>query len=564
MPTSRTARLCVLYGLMLVLLLGVHRVFTATDFGRRVTSSAWGLNIQYYSKLVAELSSLAHRSLEGEALATLEGYSAAAPVLSPRSGIHPRGLRAEADAPDGAIVRYSTDGSVPTAQHPRLTGPLAIDRTTVLRVKAFRDGRLPSRTVTASYIVEPDLQVPVVSLVLDPVYLFDKHSGIYARPSGRGRGWERPVDVDVIAGDGRLLAAEARLRIHGNVSRFARIKSFRLYLGPEKGDLRSWFGADAGRIADSQSEWVLKRVPNPRQLYTDRLIGRVAHQLGLAVSPSLPCLLYLNGELLGAYDLMERINPAFAEGKAEGAPFLVEHGSPLFHPVDRGDHSREWRRFYDWVVESDLSGPEAFAKLEAQIDVDNLIDYYALSIFMADGDRPHANIDLFRSEAAGRWWFGVWDFDGGLNYNGSYTDHDTLAWHLRAAPKPALKIYGVPDDPRLASSTTLLRALMANDGFRSRFVRRFEELLGTVFSTEALTREFDAVLADYEAFEQIERERFVPGAMWGEQISYEDRLREIREFIERRPGVMRELLDSHLAVVARTSAAGDGLGGSDR
>ncbi len=52
----------------------------------------------------------------------------------------------------GATVRYTLDGSVPTAASTTYTVPLAISATTVLRLVAFGAGLIPSETVTHSYI----------------------------------------------------------------------------------------------------------------------------------------------------------------------------------------------------------------------------------------------------------------------------------------------------------------------------------------------------------------------------------------------------------------------------
>jgi hypothetical protein len=55
-------------------------------------------------------------------------------------------------ATPGATVRYTLDGSVPTATSTAYTGPLSITGTTVLRLVALGATTIPSETVTHSYI----------------------------------------------------------------------------------------------------------------------------------------------------------------------------------------------------------------------------------------------------------------------------------------------------------------------------------------------------------------------------------------------------------------------------
>ena len=52
----------------------------------------------------------------------------------------------------GAVIRYTLDGSVPVATSAGYTGPLEIAATTVLRMVAFGEGKVPSRTVTHTYL----------------------------------------------------------------------------------------------------------------------------------------------------------------------------------------------------------------------------------------------------------------------------------------------------------------------------------------------------------------------------------------------------------------------------
>lgn len=543
--SSRRLRHSLLYLLMLSFVLCVHWISTSSQVGEQISRTVWGLNFHYYSRLMAEMSALSQRSVEREAFDILEPLMTEIPQASHASGLYTGSLRVTVHSalPD-TIVRFTLDGSVPSSRSPVFGESLLIDKTTILRARAYQRDKLPSRTLTASFILRAAPGVPVVSLVLDPVFLYDKHSGIYAHPKSKGREWERPVEFAIMNGAGELLESEARLRIHGNASRIAVLKSLRIYLTREQAALKNWFGLESDRIADSQSEWVLKW-SSSRQVYSDRVASRLAKQMGLAVGPRLVCLLYVNGKFWSAYDLSERINPAFASGKASGTSFSHLHGGALMYPVPKRYDIGGWKKLYDFIVEKDLQRDGNFAAVEDQIDIGSLIDYFVLSIFLADGDRPQGNIDMFKgSEVGSRWFFGIWDFDGGVNYMGSYIDHDTLAWHLRPGVRRQLKLYGVEDDDQIASSTHLLRALMTNDGFRVRFVSRFDELLSTVFDDKNLVSIFEGVLKDYAAVVPIEREPFDANEVWGGPITYEARIQEIRDFLTQRTAVVRDQLEA--------------------
>jgi hypothetical protein len=147
-----------------------------------------------------------------------------------------------------SVVRYTTDGTEPTFERGELyTGPIQVATTTTLRAVALNEGLLPGRVLTHSYIflddvlkqdgnglpvewgyfddqgprrpararanysVDPtvandpryrdtirdDLRaLPTVSIVMDPMDLWDFENGIYSNPERRGDAWERPISIE--------------------------------------------------------------------------------------------------------------------------------------------------------------------------------------------------------------------------------------------------------------------------------------------------------------------------------------------------------------------------------
>jgi hypothetical protein len=67
----------------------------------------------------------------------------------------------------GATIRYTTDGSEPSATSTAYSGPLAIDATNTIKAKAFKDGMTDSETATATYTI--NLPVKIASPTFFPV-----------------------------------------------------------------------------------------------------------------------------------------------------------------------------------------------------------------------------------------------------------------------------------------------------------------------------------------------------------------------------------------------------------
>jgi alpha-tubulin suppressor-like RCC1 family protein len=90
----------------------------------------------------------------------ITGSPVAAPVLTPAAGSHTGPILVTmTTATTGATIRYTLDGSTPTAASPAFTIPLLLDATTTVTARAFKHGNAPSSTATAAYALDPAGQV---------------------------------------------------------------------------------------------------------------------------------------------------------------------------------------------------------------------------------------------------------------------------------------------------------------------------------------------------------------------------------------------------------------------
>ncbi len=196
-----------------------------------------------------------------------------------------------------ATIRYTTDGTAPTATHGDIyDGPIAVTTTTTLRAAGFKDGFEPTNVDTHTYIflddvlaqpnqrpgypstwqgfpadygMDPEVttdvdspnyhpgvkdalaSLPTMSLVLAPNDLMGG-SGIYTNSLSRGSGWERSASIELILpegmlgpeGNGREFQVNCGVRMQGGSSaRPGEGKhSFRLLFKDEHGPTKLRFG----------------------------------------------------------------------------------------------------------------------------------------------------------------------------------------------------------------------------------------------------------------------------------------------------------------------------------
>ena len=147
-----------------------------------------------------------------------------APVVDTDSKVFTDAFNVKVKIPAGSTLRYTTDGSAPTATNGETStdGRFTINSTTVLRLCLFKKRFLPSPVVTRSYIYQNhDYYLPILSVCSQPKNFFDNKVGIFVKGtngmSGNGQqdacnwnmDWERPVNMEymvpVADKNGRLI-----------------------------------------------------------------------------------------------------------------------------------------------------------------------------------------------------------------------------------------------------------------------------------------------------------------------------------------------------------------------
>ena len=107
-----------------------------------------------------------------------------APTVSVDSKVFSETFTARVTIPSGYTLRYTTDGSAPTATNGETSkyGLFEVSSTTVYRFCFIKDGYLPSPVVTRSYIYQNhDYYLPILSVVSEPKNFFDDMVGVFVK-----------------------------------------------------------------------------------------------------------------------------------------------------------------------------------------------------------------------------------------------------------------------------------------------------------------------------------------------------------------------------------------------
>lgn len=489
----------------------------------------------------------------------------------------------------GYLIYYTLDGSIPGFESGFYEDPLVFTatdevRSCVLRARSYDEstgewGDLFTRTyfyADSMETLKERFSTYIVCLTSDPYNLYDYEYGIMvegkirdeyvnspeyisgkltqpANFTQQGRDWERDAFVEILSPDGeRLIAQDAGMRIFGHASRQYYYKSFKLYARKAYGnDTFAYpFFADNTHGADQKVQDAYKRLivrahgfDKSVTLFREELFQTLCSQIeGIDSKSVAPVSVWLNG---GYYNF-EWLQEVYDDTYMEENYGLMQKGDYYQKvalrankfPDDPDEKAEDIRGKEDYqkvaeYAEKDLTDDETFAELEQLVDIDNMIQYFAIETYIANWDWPLNNIKLYRyysqnnvygtGRQDGRWRYLYYDMEAGFNiYN--------------EEPEDWLDIETVMEQ------NPLFGAVMKRPDMQEKFAKYIELCIKEYFTedrvrvaVEKLCGERDSELAESFAYKHSIDESYTMN-----MDDVEQNKEVIYDFVEKRPEMMRQ------------------------
>ena len=442
---------------------------------------------------------------------TAPGFEARAqaPQMTP-GGFYEGQAQVSLSADPGATIRYTLDGSEPTDKSKAYQQPLIFKKTAVLRARAFQEGLLPSESVAASYFVDDPPISPVVSLISNKDYLFDKRIGALVKGTGNVPNYDKeleyPIHIEYFDAAGqRLIAQEGTFTASGHSARVNTQKSIALYArgayGPDMFDFNPF---PERPYRDYRS--LLLRSANSDANSTrlrDPVISSAAKGLGLLYQDALAIQVYINGEYWGHYNLREKINKYFVaawEGvtkasEIDAIDILARTGTDDY--VQNGSN-KDWLELMDFCRVNDLNVPANLQHVADRLDIDN---FFRHSIFeMIIGNYDMTNVRMYRVPG-GKWKYLLFDVEAGF----LGLDKEPVNFYIKSKTAKRAMFQHVH-----------LAALLEVPTMRERFLTLFADMLQSQF----LWPDMEARFLHWEnALEPLLPRHF---ARWPRGLNYKD------------------------------------------
>ena len=407
------------------------------------------------------------------------------PKSSYNSGRYDSQILLELSSDSWGEVRFTLDGSVPNFNSPIYTEPVILTKTAVVRFRSYESGKLPSETISKTFLISEDISLPVVSIITDSSNLWDDETGIYTVgtngiylwgiTANYWRDWERPVQIEYFENNKISFRLSAGVAING-ARRNMLPKSFRVFARNKYGDNSIDYSFFTDRNYNSQSSFILRNGGYPEfrhSIFKDGMLqSLLIDRMDIDYMAYQPSVLFVNGEYWGIYNIREKQNEEYLQSLHGVNPDSINIIELEGRPVAIEGSIDEYNSMMAFVENNPLTVEENYNYIKSIIDLDEYINYNCAQIYFANIDWPSNNVKLWKPMTpSGKWRWMLYDVEAGFGLAADHT-HNTL--------NHALEEEG-PSFPNPPWSTLLFRRLMENTEFREKFIGVFSTHLNTSF-----------------------------------------------------------------------------------
>lgn len=464
---------------------------------------------------------------------------AAKPTISPAAGAYSGSVDVSIAVDDTDLqIYYTIDGSFPTTASTLYSGPFVVHSTTVVKAVAVSsDPDTPNSFIDFhTFLLDENHTIPVVSVAgSDLPALLD---GSFIEPVGT---------FELFDATGQRVAdATGDYNKHGNDS-WAYDQRGIDYI------TRDQFGYDYAvkheifdavqTDRDKFQRLILKAAANDNYPFEgggahirDAYVHTLSQKANLELDERTyePCVMYVNGEYWGVYEMREKVDDNdytsyyYDQGR-EWIDFLKTWGG-TWEEYGTGD---DWYPLVDFITNNDMSDPVNYAYVDSLFEVISLIDYVILHSHNVSMDWLNWNTGWWRGRKpdgqAKKWRYILWDEDATFGHYINYTGVPDVSANADPCNPEIL------DDPGGQGHIPIFNALLTNEDFLALYISRYADLNNTYFTCDYMIGLLDSLIGriEPEMPRQIQR--------WGGTMGeWQSNVQELRDFINERCTVISD------------------------
>lgn len=372
----------------------------------------------------------------------------------------------------GGTMRYTVDGSDPTATSTIYSSGILVTKTTIIRARVFKEGEIPGPVVTQSYFINEgsvDHKLPVVSIATNPENFWDAQKGIYVqnfKPE-----WEIPVNIELFENDGSNVAAfnlAAGIKVNGLYSWELPQKMLGVYFKKQYGENSLPYQLFYDRNRKSFRDFALRASGSDwsNTLFRDGLVQQASHNFNMNLDNMgfRPSVVYVNGQYMGIHNIREKVDEDYIvsnHGLNKDSIDMVENEEF----AEAGD--LEAYTAFKTLYSNDLSEQANYDAVVAEMDIENFTDLICTEMYSSNYSIDH-NVMAWKPKGSGKWKWILMDLDRGFeNASGNL-----VSFYLKQVVWPFSK-------------------LMMNPGYQTYFGTRLANHLFTTFNPLRMDKRID-------------------------------------------------------------------------
>ena len=426
------------------------------------------------------------------------------PQFSIESGVYNNNDGLNLEISGNGTIYYTLDGSIPTTNSKVYSGPIFLNKTTVVKAISYKEGKILSDVNTSSYIINENHTLPVMSVSLNPSNFNNLQKDA----------WNTNLEYSAYAElyeDGKSFNIPCGLKLFGGSTRGIPKKSFTLKFRKKYGDASLSYQVFENRDYSKYNSLILRSGSQDSKdaFFRDALMTSIVDGVtNLTVQAYKPVILYINGEYWGVYNIREQVDDDYISNN-----FNVSNvGSNIVridNNITTGD-AKEYFNLLKYLETHDISKKSNYEYVKTKLNIESYIDFWVAENWVANNDIVNTRFYYHPDIDSGKINMIFYDLDFGM-WNSS---HNYFTFSVQPEGMSDLNV-----------STLMMRKLIVNEEFKKVFLERLSYQLKNVWNEERVLKRIDEIYNILKPEMKRNQERW--------KITYkhwEDSVSELRKF----------------------------------
>ena len=329
----------------------------------------------------------------------------------------------------------------------------------------------------------------------------------------KGPEWERPANIEIFENGQSVVSQNVGIRTKGAASRAWAQKSFNVFSRMDYGKGEVEYDLFEGKSTKEKNGKVIDKFDGftIRNGGNDNMAGYfrdsvnqalVSDRNNMATQATSECILFIDGEFWGIYQLMEKYNSDYFKshyGVKKNDVAFVKNGN-----LEEGTDSdlSDWNNLLNQISSADMTNEATYKQFCEKLDIQSYIDYFAAQIYWANHDWPGNNTAAWRAKtvdpenpyADGKWRMVLFDTEYSANLADKVNETGPTYNSFSQFGGGGGFGFGMGGGGLSGSFTSLMK----NAEFKKQFELTFMDLANYNFDTKKTT----AAINYYKGFKQ--------------------------------------------------------------